>query len=112
MVFKMLMSIMTLYSGDVNSPIEIALGDGATRVPQPGDTGLENEIYRKTVNTQILSNGDWDYYIIIPTTLLNSYTINEAALFDKNGLMISKYTFSGIEKNDTLINEYHVIDDL
>ena len=112
MVFKTLMSIMTMYAGDINSPLEIALGDGATRDPLPGDTGLENEVYRKVVNTQILANGDWDYYIIIPTTDLNAYIINEQALFDKNGVMIAKYTFQGIEKSVSLINEYHIIDDL
>jgi hypothetical protein len=112
MVFKILMSGMTLYSGDRNFPIEIALGDGATRDPLPADTGLQNEVYRKAVNTQILANGDWDYYVISATTELNAYTINEAALFDKNGLMIAKYVFEGIEKNSSLVNEYHIIDDL
>ena len=112
MVFKTLVSIMMRYSGDIGAPLEIALGDGATRIPQPGDTGLQHEVYRKVINQQILPNNVWDYYIIIPTTDLNSNIINEQALFDVSGNMIVKYTFDGIEKNSSLINEYHIMDDL
>ena len=104
-IFKTMVSIMTRYAGNLSAPLEIALGDGATRDPQPEDTGLQNEVYRKAINQFQFANGDWGYYIIIPTTDLNDKIINEEALFDSSGNMIMKYVFDGKEKNDSLVNE-------
>lgn len=111
-VYVMPLSDMTLYAGDVNQATEIALGDGATRDPQPGDTGLENEVYRQTVGVSVNDDGDYQYSVFIYEDELNTDTINEMALFDNAGVMIAKYRCDGKTKNSTMVNEYRIVDDL
>ncbi len=91
---------------------EIAIGDGATREPQPGDTGLQNEVYRATAETETLANGDLSYKIEIGSTELNSYAIDEIACFESGGDMIVKDIFEEKEKNASLVYEYIVVENL
>jgi hypothetical protein len=112
LMFKSLLSDMTLYAGNTMFPHEIALGDGATREPLPGDTGLQNELYRAVVAQKQLLNGDWQYSVYIDSTELNSYSINEMALFDNADVMIAKCIFTAKPKTSSFVYYYSVIDDL
>jgi hypothetical protein len=105
-------SDMTLYSGSLATASAIALGDGATRDPLPGDTGLENEVFRETVGVSVSPEGDNQYTVFIYEDELNAYTLNEMALFDAAGTMIVKHRFEGKAKNNSMVYAYRVIDDI
>jgi hypothetical protein len=111
-VFCKNVSEMTRYAGSLSEISNIALGDGATRDPLPGDTGLENEVLRKTVSTSTSLDGEPQYSIFLMEDDLNVYTINEIALFDSLGAIIVKYRFSGKAKNSTMVYEYRITNDL
>jgi len=104
---KTYMTTTTMLSID-----EIALGDGATREPLPSDTGLQNEVYRATAETETLRTGELAYKVTIDASELNSYTINEIAAFESSGDMIIKDRFEGKAKNSSLIYEYIIVEDL
>jgi hypothetical protein len=91
---------------------EIALGDGASGAPLPGDTGLNNEVYRATAETETQASGELSYKITIDASDLNSYTIDELACFESGGDMILKGVFTGKAKNASLIYEYIVVENL
>jgi hypothetical protein len=110
--FISLVSDMVLNGGDINQPSELALGDGATRAALAADTALENEVFRRTVATKDEGDGNWSYTVYLDTTELNSYSINEIALFDTTGTMICKRGyFTSIPKTSDLVYEYSIIDD-
>jgi len=103
---------MTLYAGNLAAVSSIAIGDGATRDPLPADTGLENEVSRKTVSVSTSNAGDTQYSMTVYESELNTTTINEMALFDKAGTMIVKHRFDGKAKNNSMVYIYRIIDDL
>ena len=105
-------SDMTLYAGSLAAVSSMAIGDGATRDPLPGDTGLENEISRKTVSISTSNAGDTQYSMTVYESELNTTTINEMALFDKAGTMIVKHRFDGKAKNNSMVYIYRIIDDI
>lgn len=89
---------------------EIALGDGGTRDPLPGDTGLQNEVFREIAVRETDGNGQLAYTIDIAASELNAYTINELGAFDLNGNLVLKDYFEGKPKNQSLIYNYQIID--
>ncbi len=83
---------------------EIALGDGAVGDPDPGDTGLGNELLRKTAEIETMPDGlNRQYSIRVKESELNGDLIDELGLFNAEGDMIAKVHFSEREKNSTLI---------
>ena len=90
---------------------EIALGDGATREPLPGDTGLQNEVYRDTAEP-VTINDDEGYRIVINASQLNTYTINEMAAFNTAGEIVLKDRFEGKAKNSSFVYEYTIVENL
>ena len=86
-------------SGDgkkVYTPNYIAVGDGAEpaglRPPEPGDTGLQNEVLRKVVFSREV-NGVRIHTIEIERAELDGITINELAIFwDNSPILIGSFT--------------------
>jgi hypothetical protein len=87
----------------VFTPNFIALGDGAEpggnlRPPEPGDTGLQNEIVRKDVLSFNDENGIRTHQITLTATELDGFTINEIAIFrDSEPILIG--AFPGKDKD-------------
>jgi hypothetical protein len=112
MLYNINKSDMTAYAGDPASGTYIALGNGRTRPPDPGDTGLENEVYRAACSHST-SGGDPTWYINIAETDLNEDEINEIALFDSIPALVLKASWeNGIPKNEAIINTYQIIEDV
>lgn len=91
---------------------EIAIGDGATREPLPSDTGLQNEIVRKTAIKTILENGEFTWTIEFSESEINSFIINELAGFEQAGDIVCKDRFEGKAKNSSLLYKYEIIQNL
>jgi len=91
---------------------QIALGDGATREPQPDDTGLQNEVYRDTAETGIDENGQPFFRVVIDAANLNTYTIDEMAGFNAAGDLVVKDIFEGKPKNSSFVYEYIIVDNI
>lgn len=86
---------------------QIALGDGAVGDPDPGDTGLTNELLRKPA--EITDDGaNRQYSIQVKASELNGVDIDELGLFNVEGDMIAKVHFDPREKNGTLIYYFRV----
>jgi len=82
----------------------IAIGDGATGEPLPGDTGLSNEILRRASDTSVFDDaGNREYALEVKASEANGVGINELALFNEDAGMIAKINFEDREKNSTLI---------
>jgi hypothetical protein len=108
MTYNILESDMTAYAGDPVSGTYIALGDGRTGAPGPGDTGLENEVYRAACSHG--TSGVDTLYINISEKDLNDKEINEIALFDVNlDLALKASWVKGISKNSAMIDTYQII---
>lgn len=88
---------------------EIAIGDGATGEPNPGDIGLDNEVFRRTAVVRTVNDaGDREYSIEIKSSQVNGVGIDELALFNIEGDMIAKVTFSPREKNSSIVYFFKV----
>jgi len=116
-IYSTLDSLQTLDGKQLLTPdggyniYEIALGDGATREPQPGDTGLQNEVYREIAVHDTDASGQKTYTIDIAASELNTVAIDELGAFDLNGNLVLKDVFEEKAKNASLVYNYQIIDD-
>lgn len=86
---------------------DMAIGDGAIGDPLPGDTGLTNELLRRAA--EISTDGDnRQYSLLVKSSELNGYSLDELALFNEVGALIAKIHFDEREKNSTLIYYFRV----
>ncbi|EMY78987.1 hypothetical protein LEP1GSC060_0787 [Leptospira weilii serovar Ranarum str. ICFT] len=92
-------------------PYEIAFGTGGTnlgepRIPQPGDTGLGNEVFRKLVEIQTDPDGSRFFKTTVKQTELIGYGIDEIGLFDEDGGLLFLKTFPSKPKDNLILYEF------
>lgn len=91
---------------------DIAFGDGSTGPAEPGDTGLGNEIDRRSVSiTRDLASGNWTFSVVYAESEIVGESINEFALY-AGAQMVLKRTFSDKLKTSDLKFEFAIKEDL
>lgn len=92
-------------------PYEIAFGIGGNsfdepRIPQPEDTGLQIEVFRKLVEIQNNPDGTRTFKATVKQAELIGYDIDEIGLFDEDGGLLFLKTFSAKPKDNLIIYEF------
>ncbi|RHX87313.1 phage tail protein [Leptospira stimsonii] len=92
-------------------PYEIAFGIGGLnagipRVPQPSDTGLQNEVLRKLVEIRTNPDGTRNFQVTIKQVEAIGASINELALFDENGDLLFLKTFPSKPKDNLIVYDF------
>ncbi|EMK15599.1 phage tail protein [Leptospira kirschneri] len=103
----------TLLSGEKVKirPYEIAFGiggleGGIPRAPKIGDTGLQNEIYRKLVEIRSDSDGNRYFQTTVKQGEMMGYGINEIGLFDEDGELLYLKTFPSKDKDHLIVYDF------
>ncbi|MBM9576963.1 phage tail protein [Leptospira sp. 201903070] len=101
----------TLLSGENVKilPYEIAFGSsglGELRTPQPEDTGLQNEVFRKLVEIQINLDGSRIFKTTIRQSELVGYDVDEIGLFDEEGNLLFLKSFPAKSKDNLILYEF------
>ncbi|MBM9501589.1 phage tail protein [Leptospira sp. 201903071] len=101
----------TLLSGDKVKILPYEIAFGATnleepRAPQPGDTALQNEVFRKLVEIQNNPDGSRIFKSTIKQAELVGYDIDEIGLFDEEGNLLFLKTFPAKSKDNLILYEF------
>lgn len=103
--------------GTVTKVTHMAFGNGGVdeqgqpKPPQPDETGLYNEIYRKPVDGHSYPSATvCRYTCTLLENELVDQTINEIALFDEAGEMVCKKTFKNKVKDGDMKMTFEIDD--
>jgi len=91
------------------APTHMAVGSGDTAATED-DTALETEEGRYAFDTQTAGTDTVEYNMIVPTTLLNGDTLEEAGVFNasSSGDMFVRFTYSDVVKTNLVEVQYEV----
>ncbi len=78
---------------------EIKVGTGSTGAPLPTDTNLYAPLLTRACTVTTLPSGEMQFSITLQDADCQNATLNEVGLFNPQGKMILKYTFTGIQKS-------------
>lgn len=92
-------------------PYEIAFGSGGLtngipRVPQIGDVGLQQEVYRKLVDIRYDAEGHRFFQATLKQGEAIGYNINEVGLFDEDGNLLFLKTFPSKAKDYLIVYDF------
>lgn len=85
---------------------EIAVGNGG-QTPDGTESGLYNEVLRRSVNTEF-QNGFRNFYITLNFAEYNEEQFNEIAIFTPDGLLIAYKNFDAITKKSGYVLNFKI----
>lgn len=95
----------------------MVFGDGAKsgddyRTPLPTDTSLQNELYRKEVDSAVLQDDGISvlYTCVLSKETLGGKSINELALYDESGDLVAIKSFTNKGKDSDMEMVFSVLD--
>ncbi|PJZ57889.1 phage tail protein [Leptospira barantonii] len=94
-------------------PDQIAFGigglsSGTPRIPQAGDTGLQNEVLRKSITIQNNPDGSRIFKASIKQAEAIGAGINELGLFDRDGNLLFLKTFPSKPKDNLIVYDFAI----
>lgn len=87
------------------------LSAGIPRIPQTGDTGLQNEILRKPVEIQNNPDGSRIFKVTIKQAEAIGAAINELGLFDRDGNLLFLKTFPSKPKDNLIVYDFAIYEE-